>query len=58
MEPVHDSVVTGGVVVVLARLPDGRLVDCCKNHDSPDIGGIEGRALDPWQRELTDDFFR
>jgi len=58
MELVHDSIVTDSVVVVLARLPDGRLIDCCKNDNSPDIAGIEGRALDPWQGELADDVFR
>lgn len=58
MEPVHDSIVTEGVVVVLARLPDGRLVDYRKNDDSPDLAGIEGSPLDSRQLELADDVFR
>jgi|AntDeeMinimDraft_5_1070356.scaffolds.fasta_scaffold06942_4 hypothetical protein len=58
MEPVHDSFVTGSVVVVFAGFPDGRLVDCCKGDSSPDLDGIEGRALDSWQRELSNNIFR
>ena len=58
MEPVHDSVVTGSVVVVFAGLPDGRLVDCCEGDSSPDLAGIEGRALDSRQRQLLNEIFR
>ncbi len=51
-------VVTWGSVVLVAGFPDGGLVDCCKDDDIPYLAEIEGRALDPWQRELTDYLFR
>ncbi len=42
MEPVHDSIITGSVVVT--RLLYGSLVDCCENDDSPNLTGFEGRS--------------
>jgi len=47
MEPVHDSVVTGSVVVVFAGFPDRRLIDCCKGDSRPDLAGIEGSPSIP-----------
>ena len=57
MEPVHDSVVTGSVVGVFAGFPDGCLIDCCKSDGSPDLAGVEGRALDSRQRELSNNVY-
>ncbi len=43
---------------LLARLPDGGLIDGCKNDNRPDFAGIEGSPLDTWQGELVDYVFR
>lgn len=45
MEPVTDGVVAGSVV---------RLVNISTGNDRPDVTGIEGSPLDPWQGRIVD----
>jgi hypothetical protein len=54
MKPVSDSIAAGRIVRLGTDLPDGRLSNGSPGDDRPDIAGIEGRALDPWQWEVVD----
>jgi hypothetical protein len=53
MKPVSDSIAAGCIVRLGTDLPDGRLSNGSPDDDGPNIAGIEGRALDPWQGEVV-----
>jgi len=54
VEPVEDGIVAGSFVILGADLPDRGPIDAGEDNDGPDVARIEGRALDPWQRKLSD----
>ena len=54
MEPVEGGIVAGSLVILGADLPNRGPIDTGEDNDGPDIARIEGRALDPWQGELSD----
>jgi hypothetical protein len=54
MKPVSDSIAAGCIVRLGTNLPDGGLSNGSPGDNRPDIARIEGRALDPWQREVVD----
>jgi len=53
-DPAHLSRKLRGCIVRLGtNLPDEDPLNGSTDDDGPDIAGIEERALDPWQRELS-----